>query len=206
MNKTKECKICNESFAATIEYFYKNKSSKDGLNPYCKQCTINKSKKYQKDNPEWSVEYSKKAYQRKEQYFKDKAIRWSRENEERAKGLQKEWRQNNPEKLKEYREERLFHKKHEISDDELNELYQYANHCCMYCGINETESLQLYNQKLHKDHAYNDGSNGIDNCILACKSCNSSKRDKDWIEWFTSDNPKYTDERYIMISEWLSKF
>lgn len=42
----KVCSICKEYYVATTEWFYKNKSSGvDGLNTYCKKCTIKKLKK-----------------------------------------------------------------------------------------------------------------------------------------------------------------
>jgi 5-methylcytosine-specific restriction endonuclease McrA len=123
----------------------------------------------------------------------------------REDGRRKEWEQNNKDKLKQYGLNHI-HKTHDITDDEINQLYEYCNASCMYCGMAEEEHKEIYGQKLHKDHAYNEGSNGIDNCILACKSCNSSKRDNDWDVWYTLDNPKYTEERYIKINQWLEKF
>ncbi|RNB59425.1 hypothetical protein EDM57_04595 [Brevibacillus gelatini] len=203
----KLCNKCGDWFPSTDEYFYRNKSNSiDGLHPSCKQCAIIKSIIRQNENPEAIKAYAKENYRNKVQYYKDKFNRWVNNNPERIKQLTKDWRQNNREKLKEYRIERELHKKHDISDEELNELYAYCNSSCMYCGITEEESVEKYGHKLHKDHAINDGSNGIENCILACKSCNSSKRNKDWDVWFTTENPKYTQERFVKIKEWLDKF
>ena len=50
--ETKKCKKCQENKPATLEYFYKSKQTKDGLNSYCKTCRRSSSlvgmKKYQK--------------------------------------------------------------------------------------------------------------------------------------------------------------
>lgn len=108
--------------------------------------------------------------------------------------------------MKQYRLNREMHKRHDISKDELSELFEYANYSCMYCGISEEESLKVFGEKLHKDHAYNDGSNGIDNCILACKSCNSTKHKKDWNEWYTPENEKFNPILFNKIIKWLNKF
>jgi hypothetical protein len=206
----KVCNDCNENKPYS-EFYAQEKTNAKGESytyypPYCKECASKRASKYQRDNPEWTKSYAKKIYRRKKQYFKEKAYRWKDKNEEYARSTQREWRRSHPDRIKEYREETLFHKKHEISGDELNELYRYADSNCMYCGISEELAIEKYKQRLHKDHAYNEGSNGIDNCILACKSCNSSKRDNDWDVWYTLDNPKYTEERYIKINQWLEKF
>lgn len=200
----KQCSICKGSFPATTEYFYKNKSNKkDGLHPYCKKCASEKSKKYQKDNLEWRKNYSKKDYRKKEQYYKNKAKKWHDLNTEKHKQQQKDWRVENKDKIKEYTENRNLHKDHDINEYDLNKLYEYANYSCMYCGMTEEDSLEVYGQKLHKDHAYNYGSDGIDNCVLACKGCNSSKRDRDWDEWYTPELNKFSKGRYEAIENWL---
>lgn len=99
-----------------------------------------------------------------------------------------------------------MHKQHKISKQELAILYNYANNSCMYCGISEAKAKELYRQKLHKDHAVNEGSNKIDNCILACKSCNSSKHKMNWDEWYIPENPIYNIERYNKIRNWLNNW
>jgi hypothetical protein len=51
MSKSKTCSICKNSFPATKEYFYENKSNKkDGLFPYCKKCTSEKSTDWYNEN------------------------------------------------------------------------------------------------------------------------------------------------------------
>ena len=51
MNIEKQCSICKEYFPSTKEYFHENKKNKkDGLFPYCKRCSIEKSTKWQREN------------------------------------------------------------------------------------------------------------------------------------------------------------
>lgn len=43
---TKECKHCNRELPNTKEYFHSNKSYKDNLQPYCKECANKRAKEY----------------------------------------------------------------------------------------------------------------------------------------------------------------
>ena len=57
--------------------------------------------------------------------------------------------------------------------------YQYPQSCC-YCGSKD---------KLHMDHLIpqiKGGSDNADNLVWACRSCNSSKRDRDVLRWLES--------------------
>lgn len=56
MLKTKVCTKCKKK--KLISKFYKNKSKKDGLAFQCKLCTSKYHKKYRKENPEQTRQYS----------------------------------------------------------------------------------------------------------------------------------------------------
>lgn len=124
----------------------------------------------------------------------------------KLKDYNKQWRKDNPEYFREMNKRWQENKKHEISKEELDRLYKYCDSSCMYCGLTEKEHKELYGQKLHRDHAINEGSNKIDNCIMACRSCNVSKWDRDWDEWYTPKNKKYTYDRYLKIYNWIESF
>lgn len=84
-------------------------------------------------------------------------------------------------------------------------MYEYFDDSCAYCGIKEEEHRILYNQRLHKDHIIHDGSNGIDNCVPACRKCNCSKSDRPFEEWY-KEREYFSDKRYNKILEWLDKW
>lgn len=195
MNKT--CKICNINKPS--DEFYKNKANKDGLHSYCKKCLSKKSYKYNKENPEKHREGRRKA----ENTEHGKSVKRNMNKKIREEGKYRKWQEENRDKIKEYNKKRRLNKSHTISEEELNMIYEYADNSCMYCGMTEEDSIQKFNQKLHKDHAYNDGSDSIDNCVLACKSCNSSKHDKNWDEWYKGKG-FYIEEKFIAIKHWLS--
>lgn len=65
---------------------------------------------------------------------------------------------------------------------EINVAKIQQNNYCWYCG-KETEP-----SKLTKDHVFprsKGGDNDMDNIIMVCKNCNSSKGDMDLFEWYT---------------------
>ena len=56
----KRCSGCHKELPLTE--FWKNKSSHDGLQAYCKSCCKAKTKQYQKEHPEKMREISRKSW------------------------------------------------------------------------------------------------------------------------------------------------
>jgi ribosomal protein L11 methylase PrmA len=71
--------------------------------------------------------------------------------------------------------------------------------------MSEEEAKNTYNKGLHKEHALNKGANDLSNCLVACTSCNSSKREKDYTEWYNEENENFTPERLEKINSWLNE-
>lgn len=198
----KLCRICNNWHPMNEEYFYK-KQTKDGFDSYCKECLKKKSDKWRRDNPE-KHDISHRKYRKTSKNYR-KYVRRNFEHQ-RDSGYSRNWRQENKTLTAEYNRRYQSNKKHDISKDELKKLYEYANSSCMYCGMSEEDHYKKYNQRLHRDHAINKGSNGIDNCVLACLGCNVAKYNRDWDEWYSPDNDKYDDDRFQMIVDWFDGF
>ena len=59
---TKKCALCKTEFYTTE--FYKQKSAKDGLDPYHKQCRKDKNKEYAKKNRQRLNEYYREYYKK----------------------------------------------------------------------------------------------------------------------------------------------
>ncbi len=59
MVEQKRCYSCEEYFPATLEYFGKHSSSKDGLRGQCKVCKAKKAKEYRKEHKEQRAAYNK---------------------------------------------------------------------------------------------------------------------------------------------------
>lgn len=195
------------------------KENKDGFNHKCRVCKKKHDKDYYIENQEHIIETTKNwILNNQEEYYnyiyergknpseRRKQTLYNQSCKQKLKGYPKEWRDKNKDKVQQYNQQREMHKTHTISKEELKSLYDYADSKCMFCDMTEEFAKYLYGEKLHRDHAYNNGSNGIENCILACKGCNCSKHKKDWDEWFTPDNPIYDEINYNKIKTWLDSF
>ncbi|WP_144509900.1 HNH endonuclease [Bacillus sp. FJAT-22090] len=198
---TRECNICKE--VKSLDDYYKQiKIRANGEKylyypPYCKSCTSNKSANWAKENRESKLEsdrkYSSKPERRK--YQKDKLKEYF------AQGKYREWQRENKDKVKEYN---MQHRNHNITEDEWHLCLEYFNFACAYCEMPEDKHLEVFNQQLHRDHVYHDGNNYYDNCVPACRTCNSSKRDYNFTDWYASNNSNYTAKRFHRIVKWMT--
>ena len=60
--------------------------------------------------------------------------------------------------------------------------------CCVYCGIEFSDSKGGRKSKPSWEHIINDiRINGVDNISLCCMSCNASKGAKPLEDWFQSE-------------------
>lgn len=197
----KICGICKEYYPATLEYFYKNKSNGlDGLNTYCKKCTMDKFTNWRTENrDEYNAYWRKRIAEREDVRLKMRETA----KEFRQTDKYKDWHEINKDKHRIYNRRRQ-HKNHEISKTEWDNCKKYFNYECAYCGITENQAKQEYNQKLHKEHAIHNGSDNLSNCIPSCKLCNSSKWEFPMEEWYRQQD-FFKKERLNKIYKWLNE-
>lgn len=72
--------------------------------------------------------------------------------------------------------------------------------CCAYCG-----NPPIRGRKLHRDHIVpvsGGGDTSRKNIAPSCKSCNSSKGDRDVHEWFPK-RKSYTVDRHERLRDWI---
>lgn len=80
----------------------------------------------------------------------------------------------------------------------------YFRGCCAYCGKPEGRAAA---DKLDRDHLVpisKGGKTVKNNVIPACRKCNRGRGNKDWKEWFTTQD-FYSKEREIRIETWAKK-
>ncbi len=208
-SETKKCTKCEETYPATEEFFYKQKThtKKKGsfykLSSWCKPCTIKNSFQWAKSiDPERRKEYFKKCDS--QQYRKELKREYSKKQKE--SGYYKQYQEDNKDKFSGYGKNRRMNKEHEISETEWFECLDFFNNSCAYCGISEGEAYEKYDQLLHKEHVDHDGANDITNCVPSCKGCNASKHLFSLNEWYNDDNPIYSKRRYNRIVKWILSF
>lgn len=140
-----------------------------------------------KNNPERKIKQkiaSRKSYLRHriEILKKSRDRYWN--NKEERRNWENNWIQNNRDKKraawKKWNNRKRSNSEISIglSSDEWEQIKKDWNYCCAYCG-------KLFND-LTQDHVIPLSKGGIDsieNIVPACKSCNSSKGNKDLKEW-----------------------
>lgn len=205
IGKTKECVICKEQIEY-IKFYFKEVVNINGETEYifnsrCIDCDKKQATKWNKENPDKKRESVRKNGKtvKTRKYYRE------RQKKRTVNGTTKKYYYGNPKKFLKYTLEHNAHKTHDISNKQWVSCKEFFYYKCVFCGMTEKEHKEIFNEQLHMEHAINDGSNEIDNCIPSCKSCNSSKKKEDWIHWYTPDNPRFTQERYNKIIQWTEE-
>lgn len=151
-------------------------------------------KEWNKANPKKDIAYSKKHYKNNKEYYKEK---------------NKQWRKENPGKIREYRQKQRGLKQklaHNLPASKWNEIMLDFDCKCAYCGISEEEHLEKHKQTLSQEHFIplsKGGEYTHNNIIPSCRSCNNSKRSKDFFEWYPTYK-HYNKNREQFILEYLN--
>ena len=229
--ETKICTKCKVEYEASAKYFYKDKNRKDGLYPQCKECVKERSRRWNFENKEKHLEYNKmwrkeneshvreyekSYYQENESHKREYTKSYYQENAERRKRYSRLYRENNKTKRLEYnrkyREEnkeyhrsymrrRNSHKRNLASTLTINQwrhAQSYFNHNCAYCG-SATTLEQEHFWPLSKGGGYT-----RTNIIPACRSCNASKNNKPFEEWYPT-HESYSPEREAKIYQYFEQ-
>lgn len=199
---TKVCKTCGAD-KPLDEYYSMTKNSKTrGIYIWyelsCKECVKKRSKKWIEDNEERYKTLIRNRDSKNGDYHRELS------KQRRLNGKYIEWSRNNRDKTRKYTFYRSLNKTHEINKFEWEACKTYFNNSCAYCGMSNDEAKIKTNNYLHKEHVDHTGSNGLDNCIPACKICNSSKHIKDMKQWFIQQD-FYSKEKYDKIVKWITE-
>ena len=180
MNK----KCCTCKCSKESNCFHRNKSTKDGLHPMCKECR----REYRKRYP--PAEYSKK-------YHKDynKTYRLSKRGKERYNAYRKSEKGilairmgSHRRRIREVCPEGV----RKLTGEDWALILKYYENECAYC-CKKTHRLEIE----HVIPLSKGGFDSFDNITVSCKSCNSSKRDRIlWSEWV----PKKPSVKFLFWS------
>jgi hypothetical protein len=192
-------------FPCTLDNFYK-RNTRDGLSTYCKKCESKKNHQWGKENKDKRHTYVRRDYLKhngRKDYYKALSKRLI------DNGHRKEWEQNNPEKIKQYRLYREQNKTHKISKKEWLDCKEYFNNECAYCGLSIEEHYIRRNGELklgdfHREHVQHDGANDLSNCVPSCKICNSSKGTYKLEDWYINQE-FFNEDKMNKIHKWLNE-
>jgi hypothetical protein len=202
--ETKVCSWCNKEKPLSEFYSQKKHSKKRGdwiyYHPECKSCTSKRAREY--NLAHYDI-YSKK---QTKLFNTEKGKKLNRKSSKKwaADGKYKKWQQNNPEKLRIYQQNRR-HKKHDIIEEEWLSCKKYFGNTCAYCGMTLEEHYNIIGTDFHQEHVDHFGSNDLSNCVPSCKNCNSQKWEFKFEEWYSENNPNFTQERTNKILQWINE-
>jgi 5-methylcytosine-specific restriction endonuclease McrA len=168
------CTKCN--IEKTIDMFFKDVSKKSGVKPYCKDC----DKKYIRSTDAiLRGRIKSKGYVTPNKADNDKRYRLTelgRVNKFRCKSKR-----------------RNAIGQHTLSSKELNKIYNSFENKCAYC--NSTDNITL-------DHVIpvsKGGNTTIDNIILACRSCNCKRGNKDLCLFVSEEKYKSINKKIVRL-------
>lgn len=204
----KICKVCNDLHPATTEFFYENKSNlTDGLSTYCKDCSKKKSSKYMNENIEIYRQRAYEHYVENKEQYQSRKREWYKDNKDHVMEYTSIYQKDNPDKVKLYHDQ---HDNHNITNEEWENCKNYFNYRCAYCNLSIEEHLVKYRDAMiigdfHRDHVNHEGVNDLSNCIPACKSCNTSKHDLEFENWYSENNVNFNINKLNKIEKWLNE-
>lgn len=144
-------------------------------------------KQYRLEHKQEIADYNKKYRQEHKEYFRQKkkehAPKFWQKNKERLRPYRVEWWKNHKELNCFYSQKRRSRAKEvetTLTLDQWEKIKSYFGNHCAYCGKGEGETLA----KEHFIPLSKGGEFTHNNIVPACQTCNSSKRDKDFFEWY----------------------
>jgi hypothetical protein len=128
----KVCKDCGKSKPLS-EFYGQEKTKVNGqkyiyYQPYCKECSIERSRNRQLENHEEYKDYIRNHHKFNRKYNK-KMIEYDRKHarEQKDSGYAKEYYEKNKDYFSNYNRERMMNKTHEISNKEWSNCKEYFN-------------------------------------------------------------------------------
>jgi 5-methylcytosine-specific restriction endonuclease McrA len=187
----KQCSRCDK--IKPLSEFKKNKSRKNGIDSWCKEChrascrkyieinreTIReKARKWRKDNGEKKREYDRRWNEANQEKERERKRKWVEDNREKVRAINREYGRSHPDKVLARITNRRARKNGNggrITASDRRWLMEFYEHTCLCCGRREPEI------QLELDHVVPlaiGGHNAIENAQPLCKMCNSSKGTK----------------------------
>lgn len=174
---TKTCTKCGATYPATPEFWHRNKAGTGGLDSRCKVCRVEAAIEYYRLCRDRLLEHKREVYAANPEKKLEQSRQWREANPEKIAKRYREYYEANPEKYATCKRNRRARKEAASGTHTAEDIQaQYARQRgkCYYCG-------EKVNENYHVDHVTplaKGGSNGPENLVIACPSCNLSKGPK----------------------------
>jgi 5-methylcytosine-specific restriction endonuclease McrA len=173
----KTCTKCGRELPATTEYFFAQKNPTQPLRAKCKVCHTRQANGRHKV-PEVAEHLRKRArekYSEDPESGREKCRLWREGNRETMRECGRTYSRKNPDKRATKTRNRKARirgsvGRHTVADERRQ--YERQRGRCYWCGVSVPWSAK------HVDHVIpvaRGGSNGPENLVIACASCNLSK-------------------------------
>lgn len=208
----KVCPKCNPPTWRPLDNWYKNKTTADGLQAWCKTCwkSYNASAKERQRNyfkqyyiihrdekiqrtAKWRLNNGERYKKNNKEYHAKHKVRANagrslryRSDIEASRAKNRAWYNKNKEKVALYnlnRKAKLRGASGEITAEQLTRQYDKQRGLCFYCGTPLTAGST---QVEHKTPISRGGPHAIDNICYACASCNQHKYVQNDEEFFNT--------------------
>lgn len=199
----KKCNACKNE--KPLDDYPKSGKSKDGRTGKCTPCTHERDRAYREANKDKVRAKQRRYYEANREEIRAKGRAYTKVEPEAVKARRREsrrrWAAANPEVRVLHQQRRRARAKETVSDftnSQWTECVSYFNNECAYCGAEELL------QQEHVIPLSKGGGYTVTNIIPACAKCNSSKRDTDLEEWFSSKD-FYSEDKLEDIYSYLSE-
>lgn len=182
------CLKCDIKYELNSDNFYASNLNKDGFRTTCKVCDNQTNKLYKENNKNKTKEQWRLWYEENKEYKNEYDRNYRVENSVRIsdynKKYQKKYRQSKRGKAvrsKHYhiRQAKIKNLEYSFTEEDWLNCKQYFSFECAYCG----DKPEILTQD-HFIALNNGGGYAKHNIIPCCFSCNSSKQDKNFYEWY----------------------
>ena len=170
-----------------------------------KQAILEQCKEYREQNKEAITEYKKKHYKANKEAKAERYKKYYDANKEAFAERGKKYRQTPQGQVVRFNSHNRRRAKKQnqgsgVTKGQWLEMMNFFEFRCAYSGkyIGGDSKDRTID---HIEPLNNGGENEIWNCIPMDRSLNSSKHDKDMLEWYTKQ-PFYSHERLLKILEW----
>src|SRR5258708_3846856 len=177
----KRCTKCSNEFPTTIEFFCRDHRVPSGLRSQCKSC----ERRYREQNSD-RIKQQKKNYHAEHQNAnRNYDLVYRRNNPAKINTCKRDWIARNPERNRHNkraawarRRVRIFNAEGTHTSHDIKRQYNAQKGRCYWCG----KKTKAY----HVDHVIplsRGGSNGPENIVIACPTCNTKRQNKLPHEW-----------------------